>query len=54
VRTRSMEQYSIRTKFRERKNTYIAASQATLERGSGIAWLCIQTIRINIAFFSTS
>jgi hypothetical protein len=37
----------------KKESTYIASTQAKLERGGVIAWLCIQTIRINIAFFST-
>lgn len=57
-KSRHVKQYRnkiIQWKFKKskKKNAYIASSQAKLERGGVIAWLCIQTIRINIAFFST-
>jgi hypothetical protein len=50
----SQQDYSVEIQDRKKKeSTYIASTQAKLERGGVIAWLCIQTIRINIAFFST-
>jgi hypothetical protein len=39
--------------IQKRKGTYVASTRANFERGCVIARLCIQTIRINIAFFSS-